>query len=403
MAMARKILHLDLDAFFCAVEELHDPSLKGKAFAVGGKADRRGVVASCSYAARMYGVHSAMPMSRAQRLCPDLIVVSSRYGNYGEVSKQVMALIEITPFIEKISIDEAFMDVTGLPEPIEEIAKSLQKRVNDELHLPISIGGATNKLVAKIANDWGKSQRKGSTPPNTITIIPPGEEAEFLAPLPVQSLWGVGPKTAEKLETVGITTIGALAETSPETLEMMFGRFGPDLRKRAQGIDDRPISLEHETKSISNETTFAKDLTDQAQLEHTFRKLSEQVGRRLRKANLAGSTVQVKLRWADFTTLTRQTTLTSATNLDRDIFDNAVALFRENWHQGQPVRLIGVGVSGLGPPVHQLQLWDDDYQKEAKLVNAVDDLRERFGQDIIQRADSFSKKNREKKPKKGPD
>lgn len=401
--MARKILHLDLDAFFCAVEELHDPSLKGKAFAVGGQADRRGVVASCSYAARLFGVHSAMPMSRAQRLCPDLIVVSSRYGNYGEVSRQVMALIEITPFIEKISIDEAFMDVTGLPESIEEIAQSLQARVNKELHLPISIGGASNKLVAKIANDWGKAQKKSANPPNTITIIPPGEEASFLAPLPVQSLWGVGPKTAEKLATVGINTIGALADTPPETLEMLFGRFGPDLRKRAQGIDDRPISLEHETKSISNETTFAKDLTDQEQLEQTFRKLSEQVGRRLRKAALAGTTVQIKLRWADFTTITRQVTLPSGTNLDRDIFEHSVALFRENWHPGQPVRLIGVGVSGLGPPVHQLHLWGDDYQKEAKLVNAVDELRERFGRDIIQRADSLSNENQDNNSKKGSD
>jgi DNA polymerase IV len=399
--VTKKILHLDLDAFFCAVEELHDPSLRGKPFAVGGPADRRGVVASCSYAARMNGVHSAMPMSLAQKLCPDLIVVSSRYGNYGEVSKQVMALIEITPFIEKISIDEAFMDVTGLLESIEEIAQSLQKRVNQELHLPISIGGATNKLVAKIANDWGKTQKKGPKSPNAITIIPPGEEAAFLAPLPVQSLWGVGPKTAEKLEAVGINTIGDLADTPPATLEMLFGRFGPDLRKRAMGIDDRPISLEHETKSISNEVTFAKDLTDQQQLEQTFRRLSEQVGHRLRKANLAGSTIQVKLRWADFTTITRQVTLPSATNIDRDIFDHAISLFRENWQAGKPVRLIGVGVSGLGPPVHQLHLWDDDYQKEANLVNAVDELRERFGNDIIQRADKLSKKGDKSKKDSG--
>ncbi|MEE4195030.1 MAG: DNA polymerase IV, partial [Anaerolineae bacterium] len=197
--MIRKILHLDLDAFFCAVEELHDPSLKGKPFAVGGKADQRGVVASCSYAARMKGVRSAMPMARALQLCPDLIVVSSRHANYSQVSKEVMALIEVSPLIEKISIDEAFIDVTGLPEPILAIAEMLQNRVNSQMQLPVSIGGASNKLVAKIANDWGKSQNKRPTPPNTITIIPPGEEASFLAPLPVQSLWGIGPKSAEKL------------------------------------------------------------------------------------------------------------------------------------------------------------------------------------------------------------
>jgi len=384
--MTRKILHLDLDAFFCAVEENLDPTLKGKPFAVGGQADRRGVVASCSYAARMHGVHSAMPMGQALRLCPDLIVVSSRHGKYGEVSKQVMALIEVTPFIEKISIDEAFLDVTTLPESIEQVALLLQNRVNTQLHLPISIGGATNKLVAKIANDWGKAQKRGATPPNTITIIPPGEEAAFLAPLPAQSLWGVGPKTAEKLKAIGITTIGGLAQTPPATLEMVFGRFGPNLRDRAQGIDDRPISLEHEVKSVSNEVTFIKDIREATQLEQTLRQLAESVGRRLRQDSLAGTTVQIKLRWADFTTITRQITLSSATNLDQEIFENALTLFKQNWPLGKPVRLIGVGVSNLGPPIHQLELWGDEHQKQARLLNAVDELRDRFGRDIIQRA-----------------
>jgi DNA polymerase-4 len=384
--MTRKILHFDLDAFFCAVEERHNPNLKGKPFAVGGQADQRGVVASCSYAARVFGVHSAMPMSRALRLYPDLIVVSSHHGNYSEVSRQVMALMEITPFIEQISIDEAFMDVTGIQEPLQDIARSLQERVNRELDLPISFGGATNKLVAKIANDWGKAHKKGITPPNTITIIPPGEEAEFLAPLPVQSLWGVGPKTADKLAEIGVATIGALADTPPDTLQMLFGRFGPELGERAKGIDDRPISLEHEVKSISNEITFTRDLTDETELKLAFRRLADQVGRRLRKASLAGTTIQVKLRWADFTTITRQTTLPSPTNLDQQIYDTAVHLFLDNWTRGRPVRLIGVGVSRLGPPARQLGLWDDKPQKEANLLNAVDELRERYGRDIIQRA-----------------
>ncbi len=397
--MTRKILHLDLDAFFCAVEENHDPTLKGKPFAVGGQANQRGVVASCSYAARMHGVHSAMPMGQALRLCPDLIVVSSRHGRYGEVSKQVMALLEVTPFIEKISIDEAFVDVTTLPESIEQVAHMLQERVNSQLQLPISIGGATNKLVAKIANDWGKGQKKGATPPNAITIIPPGEEAAFLTPLPVQSLWGVGPKTAERLNGIGITTIGGLAEASPATLEMVFGRFGPELRDRARGIDDRPISLEHEVKSVSNEVTFVKDIRDATQLEQTLRTLSESVGRRLRKDSLAGTTVQIKLRWADFTTITRQITLASATNLDQEIFENALALFKQNWPLGKPVRLIGVGVSNLGPPMHQLELWGDDHQKQARLLNAVDELRDRFGRNIIQRAGRMpSPKESEQEP-----
>jgi DNA polymerase IV len=398
--MARKILHLDLDAFFCAVEALHDPSLKGKPYAVGGQADQRGVVASCSYAARQYGVRSAMPMARAKQLCPDLIVVSSRHGDYNRVSEQVMALLDITPLIEKISIDEAFMEVSDMPEPLSDIAAGLQRRVNQNLGLPISIGGAANKLVAKIANDWGKLQNKSPEPPNAITIIPPGEEAAFLAPLPVQSLWGVGPKTAQRLEAIGIKTIGALAHTPPETLEMMFGTYGPDLRQRALGIDNRPIELEHEVKSISNEVTFAADLVDEARLLSVLRDLSEKVGRRLRKASLAGNTVQIKLRWANFTTITRQTTLVSATNLDQEIYETASALFIENWPRGKPVRLIGVGLTNLGAPIHQLGLWSDDHQKKARLVNAVDDLRERFGKDIIQRADHlYGQKDRQNRGK----
>lgn len=394
--MVRKVLHLDLDAFFCAVEELHDPSLKGKPFAVGGKADQRGVVASCSYAARMFGVRSAMPMSRALHLCPELIVISSRHGNYGEVSKKVMALVEISPFIEQISIDEAFIEVTDLPDPLMDIAKTLQARINTQLTLPVSFGGGTNKLVAKIANDWGKSQKISIEPPNTITIVPPGEEAAFLAPLPVQSLWGVGPKTAEKLTNVGIKTIGALANAPATTLQMLFGQYGPDLRKRALGIDNRPLSMEHDIKSVSNEVTFATDKVDQDEILHTLRSLSEQVGRRLRKKSLSGSTIHIKLRWADFTTITRQVTISSGTNLDQEIFDAAKDLFFENWAKGKPVRLVGVGLSNLGPPVHQLHLWDDEHQKEANLLNAVDDLRQRFGRDIIKRAHHLKKEPKQR-------
>jgi DNA polymerase-4 len=393
--MVRKILHIDLDAFFCAVEELHDPSLKGKPFAVGGKADQRGVVASCSYAARQFGVRSAMPMSRALRLCPDLIVISSRHGDYSAVSKQVMALLDISPFIERISIDEAFVEVTDLPDPVESIAKTLQNKINTALNLPVSIGAATNKLVAKIANDWGKQQKSGAEPPNAITVIPPGEEAAFLAPLPVQSLWGIGPKTAAKLGALGINTIGALAQTPKETLEMLFGRFGPDLRERALGIDDRPVGSERGVKSVSNEITFAQDLTDEKLILSHLRSLSDQVGRRLRKAVLAGATVQIKLRWADFTTITRQKTLPSPTNLDKEIFETAAELFRENWPRGEPVRLIGVGVSSLSPPIRQLSLWDDDHQREGNLLSAIDALRERYGREIIQRGHRMNEDDRE--------
>ncbi len=393
--MSRKILHLDLDAFFCAVEELSRPELKGKPFAVGGKADQRGVVASCSYAARMFGVQSAMPMSRALQLCPDLIVISSRHGQYAQVSQEVMKRLDISPLIEQVSIDEAFLDITGSPDSMIDIARTLQKRINIELHLSISIGGAVNKLVAKIANDWGKSQKKAPHPPNTITIIPPGDELKFLAPLPVQMLWGIGPKTAEKLAGVGITRIGELAQTPAETLERLFGRFGPDLRDRARGLDDRPVQTEHNVKSVSNEVTFARDLSAYNALEKAFRSLAEQVGRRLRKQSLAGSTIQIKLRWRDFTTLTRQTTLPYATNLDQEIFETAIALFKNNWPEGKPVRLIGVGVSGLGPPARQLSLWDKGSEKEANLLQAVDVLKEKFGGNIIRRAYQLNQENKQ--------
>jgi len=393
--MARKILHLDLDAFFCAVEEQHNPELVSKAFAVGGRPEERGVVASCSYAARRFGVRSAMPMARALRLCPGLIIVSSHHGDYSKVSQQVMErLRKLSPKFEQISIDEAFVDVTDLPESGEEQARQLQARIQNELGLPCSIGVASNKLLAKIANDVGKASARGEGPPNAITVVEPGGEAAFLSPLPVMALWGVGPKTAERLEEKGIRTIGDLARWPEAELVRMFGKNGTDLSVRARGIDDRPVESSHETKSISQETTFSKDISNADSLVRTLRNLSEGVGRRLRKENLCGTTVKIKLRWQDFTTLTRQVTLNQATDQDVEIFEAALTLFEANWRKGQPVRLLGVGVSGLGPPVRQLSLWDDAAEKERRLQAAVDALRERYGRNIVQRA-SRIKKDRE--------
>jgi DNA polymerase-4 len=213
--MSRKILHLDLDAFFCAVEEQRNPDLAGKPFAVGGRPEERGVVASCSYPARLYGVHSAMPMARARRLCPGLMIISSRHSVYSQVSRQVMErLHRLSPLVEQVSIDEAFLDVSDLLDTGEEIARRLQQEIKAELSLPCSIGIASNKLVAKIANDVGKAANRSGKPPNAITNIPVGQEAEFLAPLPVERLWGVGPKTAERLFRIGIRLIGDLARCS---------------------------------------------------------------------------------------------------------------------------------------------------------------------------------------------
>jgi DNA polymerase-4 len=384
--MSRTILHLDLDAFFCAVEELHDPSLRGKAFAVGGRPEERGVVASCSYAARRFGVRSAMPTSRALRLCPGLLVISHHRGNYGEMSAQVMQrLNDLSPLVEQISIDEAFVDISDLHEPSELIALRLQKRVNDEIGLPCSVGVASNKLVAKIATEVGKKTAKKDQPPNAVTVVPPGREAVFLEPLAASMLWGVGPKTAAKLVGHGIKTIGDIARHPAADLIRWFGENGRDLARRACGVDDSPVVTSHDVKSISQETTFARDMRDDRLLANTLRELSAEVGRRLRRAGIAGSTVRIKLRWPDFTTLTRQVTLSQPTDQDEEIYRLALNLLGKVRAKGKAVRLIGVGVSGLRPPLRQLGLWDADSEKSRRLQEALDTVRTRFGEKAIRR------------------
>ena len=384
--MARTILHLDLDAFFCAVEENQNPELRGKAFAVGGKPSERGVVASCSYAARVFGVRSAMPMSRALRLCPGLIIVPSRHGMYSEVSKQVMKrLRELTALVEEISIDEAFLDISDLSESPQRIAHGLQAGIRDELHLPSSIGIAPNKLVAKIATEVGKKAAKGGSPPFALTIVPSGSEAEFLSPLPADMLWGVGPKTYARLSELGIHTIGDIARWPEEQLVRMFGENGREMAKHARGQDERPVVTEREVKSVSQEVTFSRDVRDDESLEKTLTKLSAQVGRRLRKNELAGTTVKLKIRWPDFTTLTRQVTLPGTTNNDAEIAETALGLLRKVRKSGQAVRLIGVGVSGLGEPMRQLELWGTDTEKERRLQEVLDELKEKFGENSIKR------------------
>jgi len=391
--MSRKIIHLDLDAFFCAVEELHDPTLRGKPFAVGGRPEARGVVSSCSYAARRLGVHSAMPMSRALRLCAGLLVVPPRHHVYGEVSAQVMdRLSQITPLLEQVSIDEAFLDVSDLPEPGENLARHLQEQIRKELDLPCSLGVATNKLVAKIATDVGKKATRGDTPPCAITVVPAGQEAAFLDPLPADMLWGVGPKTAAKLAELGIHTIGDIARWPADDLIQRFGENGRELSRHARGLDDRPVVTEHAVKSISQEVTFARDVRDDKVLESTLRELSAQVGRHLRRADLAGATVKIKIRWPDFTTLTRQVTLPQPSDQDEEIAVTALDLLAKVRPKGKAVRLIGVGVTGLGAPLRQLELWGQEAEKGRKLQRAIDELQERFGNEAIQRGGKSRRK-----------
>jgi DNA polymerase-4 len=391
--MHRTILHIDLDAFYCAVEETYHPELRGKPFAVGGKPEERGVVASCSYAARRMGVRSAMPMGRALKLSPGLIVIPMRHHLYSEVSGQVMErLRNLTPLVEQISIDEAFLDISDVPESPETVANKLQSRIRDELQLPCSIGIASNKMVAKIATEAGKSlalreiKAKGEVkPPNALTVVPFGEEATFLAPLPADMLWGVGPKTSARLTELGIYTIGDLAKWPDSELIRMFGENGRDLAKHSKGLDDRPIVTEHETKSISQEITYSKDVRDEAVLQKTLHEMSAEVGKQLRRNNLAGRTIKLKIRWPDFTTLTRQTTLASPTDQDEEIERVALELLKAVRKPFQAVRLIGVGVTGLGQPIRQLGLWDTNSEKERKLQEAVDQLHEKYGRNAIHR------------------
>jgi DNA polymerase-4 len=403
-AMPRTILHIDLDAFYCAVEETRNPELRGRAFAVGGKPEERGVVASCSYAARRLGVRSAMPMGKALRLSPSLIIVPSRHHLYSEVSRQVMQrLRELTPLVEQISIDEAFLDISDIHESPELIARRLQERIREELQLPCSIGIASNKMVAKIATEVGKSlalreikERGEVKPPNAITVVPLGEEAVFLSPLPADMLWGVGPKTSARLTELGIYTIGDIAKWPESEIIRMFGENGRDLARHSKGIDDRPITIEHETKSISQEITYSRDVRDDKILEKTLHEMSAEVGKQLRQNNLAGKTIKLKLRWPDFTTLTRQTTLNSPTDQEDVIERTALELLRSIRKPYQAVRLIGVGVTGLGQPIRQLGLWDSsdarrsaavqiNSEKEQKLQEVLDELQEKYGKNVIKR------------------
>ncbi len=398
------ILHLDLDAFFCAVEELHDPSLTGKPFAVGGRPEERGVVASCSYAARAQGVRSAMPMGRALRQCPELIIVPPQRSRYSHMSQQVMdRLHNLAPLVEQISIDEAFVDISDLCpdsnissrlkveslDTFESVAagigRKIQRQIMDELGLPCSVGIASNKLVAKIATETGKKGARGSSAPAALTVIEAGREAEFLSPLPVSMLWGVGPKTEEKLSSLGIHTIGQLATAGAENLAALFGENGRQMWHHARGIDERPVSPEHTAKSISQETTFSRDISDDKTLERTLKELSVEVGKNLRREKLAGTTIKIKLRWPDFTTLTRQATLPAATDLDEEIFQTALGLLRKTREPGAPLRLVGVGVSGLGAPARQMELWGAQTEKQRKIQSVIDDLQARFGDSIIKK------------------
>ncbi len=385
--MSRTILHVDLDAFFVSVELLDKPELRGKPVAVGGRIDQRGVISSASYEARKFGVRSALPTRTAFQLCPELILLSARHDLYAQHSRQVMALLyEITPQIEQLSIDEAFLDITGTElryGSAEKLAHYLHNRIRDELGLPCSIGVASNKLAAKIATEKAK--------PNNICIVDVGEEAAFLAPLPVRALWGVGPKTAEILKALGIETIGQIAQARSDVLVYRLGRRGAaELIQRAQGLDESPVESERVTKQISQETTFVKDVREAAHLRATLLELSEGVGRHLRDANLSARTIAIKLRYSDFTTFTRQTTLPQPTDIDQEIFATAWTLFEVNWNK-RAIRLIGVAGRQLSPAARQLDLFGSTDDRVERLTRTVDEIRHKYGTELLKRGSTLRK------------
>ena len=355
----RHILHADLDAFYAAVEQLDNPELRGKPVLVGGSPENRGVVATASYEARVFGVHSAMPMKSAVRRCPQGIIVRPRFGRYKEISNQVMEIFRsVTDLIEPLSMDEAYLDVTqsvAAGKPPLAVALDRKKQVKEETGLVLSVGVATNKTVAKICSDLNK--------PDGLVVVPPGEEAAFLAPLAVGKLWGIGPKTVERLNREGVETIGQLAERPPEWFARTFGVRAEAVRARALGEDQEPVHTHRETKSVSAETTFATDITEPDLLREELARLAGNVARHLENSGLQGKTVTVKARLADFTTFTRQVTLPAPTATEEAILVNAWELLSRELSPDRSFRLLGVGVSSFresspGPvaEVNQLQL-----------------------------------------------
>jgi DNA polymerase-4 len=377
----RTVMHIDLDAFFVSVEQVLKPELKGKPVVVGGKPDQRGVVATASYEARAFGLHSGMPLVTAVRLCPQAIFIEGSFPKYREASGKFMAILaDFSPFLEPMGLDEAYLDATGfesLHGSICQMAVEIKHRVREELGLIASIGIATCKVVAKVASDESK--------PDGLIEVPAGEEASFLAPLAIDKLPGVGKKTEQVLKGLGISTIGKLARMPPESLKSRFGVFGVMLHRYANGLDERAISPRGDASSISRETTFARDIGDRIFLSGKLRDLAERVGADLRQKGKQARCITVKLRYPDFTTITRSLTLPQAIDADQTIFQTGDDLMRKALTADRrAVRLIGIEVSNLVEPGKQLSMMKDTEQRQEKLNRAVDHIRAKYGFSAIQ-------------------
>jgi DNA polymerase IV len=385
--MNRTILHVDMDAFFAAVEQRDCAEYRGKPLIVGadpkdGKG--RGIVATCSYEARKFGVHSAQPISEAWRRCPQGIYVRGDMGKYVRVSERLMLLLlEFTDMVEQVSIDEAFLDVTGSRRLLgsgADIARRIKARIVEDQRLTASVGVAANKFVAKVASDLQK--------PDGLVVVEPGREREFLEPLPIRRLWGVGPKTEQALHRLGIQLIGDITRTVRADLIRRLGQSGEHLWQLAHGIDDRAVSPEEGFKSIGHETTFERDTDDRQKLHDTLLGLTEMVTQRLRAHHARGRTVTVKLREADFSTTTRRLSLPKPADTTEKIFPAAWKLMQPLIRAGKRVRLIGVYASNLSTPdeAGQLALFDQAPERDHKLAEALDSITRRYGNRAITRA-----------------
>ena len=385
LLLPRTIFHVDMDAFFVSVEELYDPSLKGKAVVVGGQRDERGVVSAASYEARKFGVHSAMPLRTAAKHCPHAIFVDGHPDRYRECSEKVYKVLNAySPQVEMASIDEAYLDMTGtqrLHGPPLKAAHNLHQRMKAETGLNCSVGIGTSRLIAKVSSAQAK--------PNGVLWIVPGEEAKFLAPLDVREIPGVGKVMEANLNALGIQKVGDLSKLKDSELEERFGKWGMALAGKARGEDaggwfDTEVGADLDAKSISHEHTYNEDTANPVQLESTLMRLSEMVGRRLRESNFYARTVQLKLRYKDFTTINRAHTLPAPTQLDTEIFEQIRTLFRKNWKQGVQVRLLGVQTSSFTTQAAQIDLLDGSRQQRWKdALAAADKLRSKFGESSV--------------------
>ncbi|HEY3927154.1 MAG TPA: DNA polymerase IV [Candidatus Koribacter sp.] len=397
-ANGRTIFHVDMDAFFVSVEELFDPSLKGKPVVVGGQRDERGVVSAASYAARKFGVHSAMPLRTAAKLCPDAIFVNGHPERYREYSgKAFEVLRKFSPKVEMASIDEAYLDMTGterLHGPALKAAHALHQTMKSDTQLNCSIGIGTSRLIAKVCSDQAK--------PNGVLWIVPGTEASFLAPLNVRKIPGVGKVMEQRLNEIGIKKVGDLAKLDDAFLRERFGEWGLALAGKSRGLDaggyfDRDVAEEEGPKSVSHEHTFNTDTKNSEKLEAMLARLSEMVCRRLREHDLHARTVQIKLRYSDFSTITRAHSLAQPTQLDTVVAETARTLFRENWERGREVRLLGVQTSGFDDVPQQLDLLSQAHDdKISKALSVVDKMRDRFGENALSLATGLKSRFREK-------